>query len=290
MTTCTIGKITDSATAAVLWGRGCGAANNNLTTATSSVCQPYTAGTASGQLCTCSTSVCNGLVSGAALIARAELGFSGTGLQCYLCTGGTSGQYLCASSTDPGTAIDCGTGVATCRLGKTTAGGVIARGCGAAGAPAVTGCQQSSLGTACTCSTSLCNSVAATASLLALAATTNPQTNSAAATISVLSLNQVASLVAGAVLNATLSNATVDLPSLIAASLPAGAAGGCAYLLDGRVVALTPDGLQAYSTMMFGSSVIAAISPCEGAAAQLSVSCCCLWVRSIIMLLLFTWR
>jgi hypothetical protein len=255
VTTCTIGKITNTAAGgSVLWGRGCGPAN--FKTSDVAVCQPYlAAGGASGQLCTCTTSGCNSAAAGTGLITRAELGLSGTGLQCRLCTGGSAGQYLCSGGAgDDGLSVDCGTGVATCRL-AITPNGTIARACGIKGAlPAPAACQQSAAGTVCTCPVALCNSVAGTPALFAHTTTRAPTTTSPP-TISPLSLIQLASLLAQAVQNASLASTTpatagttdnstatpattttsVSLSQLVAGNLPAGMAGQCAYLLSGQV-------------------------------------------------------
>jgi hypothetical protein len=254
VTTCTIGKITNTAAGSVLWGRGCGPAN--FKTAELAVCQPYLAASgASGQLCTCTTSGCNSAAAGTGLITRAELGLSGTGIQCRLCTGGGAGQYLCSGgAADDGLSVDCGTGVATCRL-AITSNGTVARACGTKGAlPAPAACQLSAAGTVvCTCPVALCNSVAGTPALLALTTTKAPTTTSPP-TISPLSLIQLASLLAQAVLNASLATTTtaggttdnstatpattttsVSLSQLVAGNLPAGMAGQCAYLLSGQV-------------------------------------------------------
>jgi hypothetical protein len=255
VTTCTVGKITNSAAGSVLWGRGCGPAN--FKTAEAAVCQPYlAAGGASGQLCTCTTSGCNSAAAGTVLITRAELGLSGTGIQCRLCTGGSAGQYICSvGAGDDGLSVDCGTGVATCRL-AITPNGTVARACGTKGALAApAACQQSAAGTVCTCPVALCNSAAGTLALLALTTTKAPTTTSPP-TISQLSLIQLASLLAQAVLNASLASTTpataagttdnstvttattttsVSLSQLVAGNLPAGMAGQCAYLLSGQV-------------------------------------------------------
>ena len=47
------------------------------------------------------------------MIARAEQGISGTGLNCHSCSGTSN---LCTNSSDEGTVIDCGEGVTTCLI------------------------------------------------------------------------------------------------------------------------------------------------------------------------------
>ena len=49
------------------------------------------------------------------MIARAELGITGSGLNCHQCSG--SGG-LCTNSTDEGDLIDCGDGVNTCLVAQ----------------------------------------------------------------------------------------------------------------------------------------------------------------------------
>ena len=47
------------------------------------------------------------------MIARAEQGITGSGLNCHVCSGTSN---LCTNSTDQGTLIDCGEGVVTCLI------------------------------------------------------------------------------------------------------------------------------------------------------------------------------
>ena len=47
------------------------------------------------------------------MIARAEQGISGSGLNCHSCSGTSN---LCTNSSDEGTVIDCGEGVTTCLI------------------------------------------------------------------------------------------------------------------------------------------------------------------------------
>ena len=45
------------------------------------------------------------------MISRAELGITGSGLECHTCSGEAG---LCSTADDEGTAVDCGEGVDTC--------------------------------------------------------------------------------------------------------------------------------------------------------------------------------
>ena len=49
------------------------------------------------------------------MVARAEFGFTGSGLKCHVCDGDGG---LCNSDDDEGVIIDCGEAVHTCLLGQ----------------------------------------------------------------------------------------------------------------------------------------------------------------------------
>ena len=51
------------------------------------------------------------------MISRAELGITGSGLECHTCSGEAG---LCSTADDEGTAVDCGEGVDTCLVATST--------------------------------------------------------------------------------------------------------------------------------------------------------------------------
>ena len=55
--------------------------------------------------------------SGKAMLERVESGISGSGIQCHVCSGNLE---VCAGLGDGGSVIDCGEGVSTCMLGKSS--------------------------------------------------------------------------------------------------------------------------------------------------------------------------
>ena len=57
------------------------------------------------------------IISGKAMISRAELGITGSGLECHTCSGEAG---LCSTADDEGTAVDCGEGVDTCLVATST--------------------------------------------------------------------------------------------------------------------------------------------------------------------------
>ena len=93
----------------VIWGISCGVPDAEAEGA--NTCETLTTSTQDGYMCTCNSSWCNNIDNGKQMIARAELGITGSGLMCHTCSG-TSG--LCLNSTDEGSLIDCGEGVSTC--------------------------------------------------------------------------------------------------------------------------------------------------------------------------------
>ena len=102
--------------------------------AEASSCVTVTTDTSDGYLCTCNSSYCNAIdrcvshntlhlimypfiISGKAMISRAELGITGSGLECHTCSGEAG---LCSSADDEGTAVDCGEDVDTCLVATST--------------------------------------------------------------------------------------------------------------------------------------------------------------------------
>jgi hypothetical protein len=119
---------------------------------------------------------------------------------------------------------------------------------------------------------------------------TAPPTTTAAPTLSVFSLNQLASQVAAAALDPAMNATSLD--QLVAASLPAALAGRCAYMLDGQVVELTTAGLLAYGATGSAvlSNMIASVQPCGATMTwrgPVSWSCCFLSCLVIYLLLPF---
>ena len=130
VTTCSIGKLTDRTNSQVVWGISCGVGEVDVD---GTVCQEFSTQTADGYVCTCNTSWCNSIdqvgggvfadkhsdnqtplqSQGKQMIARAEQGITGSGLNCHVCSGSSN---LCTNSTDQGTLIDCGEGVVTCLI------------------------------------------------------------------------------------------------------------------------------------------------------------------------------
>lgn len=123
----------------VIWGVSCGVPDKE---AEASSCVTVTTDTSDGYLCTCNSSYCNAIercvaqstykeylvytmtnvdvvsfFSGKAMISRAELGITGSGLECHTCSGEAG---LCSTADDEGTAVDCGEGVDTCLVASST--------------------------------------------------------------------------------------------------------------------------------------------------------------------------
>jgi hypothetical protein len=80
-------------------------------------CQSFISATGDGHTCTCSRDQCNSLSYGKEMVARAEFGFTGSGIKCHVCDG-LGG--LCTYFGDEGVSIDCGEGVGTCLLGQSS--------------------------------------------------------------------------------------------------------------------------------------------------------------------------
>ena len=98
----------------IIWGRGCGLPD----VSTEGInCVPFSVSSYSGHTCSCSSSHCNSVPSGQAMLTRAGSGIAGSGAQCHVC-GGDLG--VCGSLGDPGTVFDCGEGISTCMLGKSS--------------------------------------------------------------------------------------------------------------------------------------------------------------------------
>ena len=51
------------------------------------------------------------------MMKRVETGVTGSGIQCHVCQGSLG---ACARIGDTGTVLDCGVGVSTCMLGKSS--------------------------------------------------------------------------------------------------------------------------------------------------------------------------
>ena len=98
----------------IIWGRGCGLPD----VFTKGInCVPFSVSSYSGYTCSCSSSHCNSVPSGQAMLTRAGSGIAGSGAQCHVCNGHLG---VCGSMDDPGTVFDCGEGISTCMLGKSS--------------------------------------------------------------------------------------------------------------------------------------------------------------------------
>merc|ERR1711936_1219984 len=106
------------------------------------------------------------------MIARAEQGISGSGLNCHSCSGTSN---LCTNSSDEGTVIDCGEGVTTCLIA--TDGSSTARGCGLVGLSPE----------------GKCNNLTNTATLLEYATSTTTTTTTTSTTTTTLSTSTTTS-------------------------------------------------------------------------------------------------
>ena len=80
-------------------------------------CEQFKSAVADGYLCTCNTSNCNSITKGKEMIAKAQSGTIGDGVECHVCSG-TGG--LCTGENDGGLVVNCGDGVRTCLLAKSS--------------------------------------------------------------------------------------------------------------------------------------------------------------------------
>jgi len=179
ITTCSIVKLTQRTDSSVIWGVSCGVPDKEEE---ASSCVTVTTDTSDGYLCTCNSSYCNAIDSGKAMISRAELGITGSGLECHTCSGEAG---LCSTADDEGTAVDCGEGVDTCLVAtKTQDDGtsLTYRGCGAKDRPVEQKCSETDGFWLCTCTETKCNNATYTKTLMEYATSTTTTTTTTSTT------------------------------------------------------------------------------------------------------------
>ena len=137
------------------------------------------------------------------MISRAELGITGSGLECHTCSGEAG---LCSTADDEGTAVDCGEGVDTCLVATSTSNsqlylcvqrftGIFVlletqddgtsltyRGCGAKDRPVEQKCSETDGFWLCTCTETKCNNATYTKTLMEYATSTTTTTTTTSTT------------------------------------------------------------------------------------------------------------
>jgi len=190
ITTCAVGKLVDLTTNITTWGRSCGEPEFNLDGVN---CDFYTdinqdSHIISGTLCTCNETRCNSPDGGVTFTQEAETAAAvvETGVSCHVCAG-EEGE--CTSADDGGSSVDCGAGIYTCLIARTSEASGISpqafyRGCGEPGVPAGQGltCTVETLFDGCTCDGSLCNNPQNTSYIFSHATTTTTTTTTTSTT------------------------------------------------------------------------------------------------------------
>jgi len=180
----------DLTTNITTWGRSCGEPEFNLDGVN---CDFYTdinqdGHVISGTLCTCNETRCNSPTKGENFTKEAETAAAvvETGVSCHVCAGD---EGECTSADDGGSSVDCGAGIHTCLIARTSEASGISpqafyRGCGEPGVPAGQGltCTVEELFDGCTCDGSLCNNPLNTTYIFSHATTTTTTTTTTSTT------------------------------------------------------------------------------------------------------------